>query len=225
MKTMMCVLILLVSSFCCSAYALEVQGKQVNMENAIDHLKKAKAIMGLYQPGNKPDVDALEQINRSIDSLEKATPNKGGHREAAVKLLNQALKADSNSTVGKLADQAIEEVKKGIKFADDEAAKNAAKPYVQTNMIAGADHREKARAILSKGKPGGKIDKEAISQLNNAKASLEKSDPNKGGHREKAVDLITQAIKASTLDAAVKLTDLAIEEVKMGIDYAEKHKK
>lgn len=44
---------------------------------------------------------ALEQLRGARASLEQATPNKGGHREAAISLI----------------DQAIVQVKEGIAFA------------------------------------------------------------------------------------------------------------
>jgi hypothetical protein len=47
----------------------------------------------------------------------------------------------------------------------------------------------------------------ALNSLHKAKMQLEKAEPDKGGHREKAIELVNQAI----------------EEVKMGIEYADKH--
>lgn len=51
---------------------------------------------------NQPDMEAaLEQLRGARASLERAAPNKGGHREAAMGLI----------------DQAIIQVKEGIAFA------------------------------------------------------------------------------------------------------------
>ena len=58
-----------------SAYAGYAWARQVHMHNALDHLQAAKA------------------------ELKKATHNKGGHRKAAIALVNDA----------------IDQVKKGIK--------------------------------------------------------------------------------------------------------------
>ena len=49
--------------------------------------------------------------------------------------------------------------------------------------------------------------KAALESLHKAKMQLEKAEPDKGGHRVKAIELVTQAI----------------EEVKMGIEYDNKH--
>lgn len=235
--------IFVAACFCCSigltAYASENQAtavpvkqnvptKQNNMEAAIDHLNKAKALLGLSQPGARPDRDTIGQINKARMSLEAADDNKGGHRVNAIKMVNHVVKADTNANAGKLIDQVIDEVKKGIAFAENTAIQKAAekaKPPVQKDMIAAIEHLEKAKAILATAKTGSKLDKDVVEQLNRAKTKLEQAAPNKGGHREKAIGLINQAVKASTPDTAVKLTDLAIEEVKMGIAFAEKRGK
>lgn len=58
------------------------------------------------------------------------------------------------------------------------------------------------RAFAGEGQPNMR---EALHHLQEAKESLEKSTANKGGHREKALDM----------------TQKAIEEVKAGIQFAE----
>ncbi|MBF0506009.1 MAG: hypothetical protein HQL09_04150 [Nitrospirae bacterium] len=45
---------------------------------------------------------ALERLKEAKEQLEKAAPNKGGHREKAIELINHA----------------IEQVKKGIEFGE-----------------------------------------------------------------------------------------------------------
>jgi hypothetical protein len=47
----------------------------------------------------------------------------------------------------------------------------------------------------------------ALESLHKAKTQLEKAEPDKGGHRVKAIDLVSQAI----------------EEVKMGMEYDNRH--
>jgi tetratricopeptide (TPR) repeat protein len=229
--------ILAVSFYCLtvfSAFAAEnkfnatpnIQVKQKNMESAFDHLNKAKAMMKLSPQGSKPDRDTIEQLNKAMFSLEKAAPNKGGHREAAMGLLNQALVANTNAKTWRLVELTIEEVKKGMAYADNSAAQKAAEkaaPPVQKNMVDAIDHLEKAKAMLSMAKRGSRLDKDAIEQFNKANAKLEQASPNKGGHREKAIGLINQAVRASTPETATKLADLAMDEIKRGIAFADKH--
>jgi hypothetical protein len=53
--------------------------------------------------GNQPHMDnALNHLQAARVELERATPNKGGHRERAIRLI----------------DQAINQVRAGIKFAN-----------------------------------------------------------------------------------------------------------
>jgi len=47
----------------------------------------------------------------------------------------------------------------------------------------------------------------ALNSLHKAKMQLEKAEPDKGGHRVKAIELVNQAI----------------EEVRMGIEYDDRH--
>lgn len=200
--------------------------KPSHMEKAIEHLNKAKAMLGLLQPSAKLDRDTISQINKAKANLEEAGDNKGEHRVKAIELLKEAIKAGNASNAGKLVDQAMDETKQGIAFAADLAAKKAAEkaiPPVQKHMMAAVESLEKAKALITTAKPGSKPDKDTIAQFHKAKTSLEKAEHNKGGHREKAIELVKQAIKASTSDAAAKLADQAIAETNAGIDFAQKH--
>jgi hypothetical protein len=196
------------------------QVTQPYMTAAIDHLNKAKAILGLTQPTAKLDKDAVEQIKQARASLEKAEANKGGFRGSAFKLIDKALKAETNAKAGPLLDQAIGEVKKGIDFANKAAEK--AKPPVQKNMVAAMDALEVAKKQLMDQRVGTKPSKDVILQLNKAQASLQQAEANKAGHRKAAMDLITQASKADTADSALKLVTSAIDEIKLGIAAADK---
>jgi hypothetical protein len=119
--------------------------------------------------GAMPDQPNMQAARGSLQTakteLQKATPDKGGHRVNALKLINAA----------------IGEVNAGIAFD---------RRHNHTDLF-----------VVSPDQPHMQA---ALNALENAKASLNKATPDKGGHRAKALDLVRDAI----------------DEVKKGIEAA-----
>lgn len=110
--------------------------------------------------GAVPDQPNMQAARSSLQTaraeLQKATPDKGGHRVNAIGLVNSA----------------IAEVNEGIAF----------------------DRRHNHLSTLTAG-PDQPHMQNALTALENAKDSLEKATTDKGGHRNKALDYVKDAIK------------------------------
>lgn len=123
---------------------------------------------------NQPKMEkALSSLESANDFLEKATPDKGGHRVKAIALVKQA----------------IAETERGIDFDlthSGEARRRRDVAGRRTQSVAqNADYQVNMQR--------------ALSSLVNAQKSLEIATPDKGGHRTKAIDLVKQAIKETQL--------------------------
>ena len=109
--------------------------------------------------GAVPDQPNMQAAKTSLQTaraeLQKATPDKGGHRVNALKLINAA----------------IQEVNAGINFG---------RAHNHANIFAGTPDQPHMQ--------------NALTALENAKDSLDKATPDKGGHRAKAIDLVKNAI-------------------------------
>jgi len=114
--------------------------------------------------GAVPDQPNMQAARSSLQTaraeLQKATPDKGGHRVNAMGLVNSA----------------ITEVNAGIAF---DRRHNHVSTLAAENVF-GPDQPHMQNALTA---------------LENAKASLEKATTDKGGHRNKALDYVKDAIK------------------------------
>ena len=114
--------------------------------------------------GAVPDQPNMQAARTSLQTaraeLQKATPDKGGHRVNAIGLVNSA----------------IAEVNAGIAF---DRRHNHVGTLTAENLF-GADQPHMQNALTA---------------LENAKDSLEKATTDKGGHRNKALDYVKDAIK------------------------------
>ena len=123
--------------------------------------------------GAVPDQPNMEAARSSLQTakaeLQKALPDKGGHRVTAIKLVAAA----------------IAEVNQGIAFA---RRHNHASALTAETLFAGTPDQPHMQS--------------ALTALENARDSLDKAEPDKGGHRAKAIDYVKGAI----------------EEVKKGIE-------
>ena len=108
---------------------------------------------------------ARNDLNKAEKSLRKATADKGGHRARAMDLITQA----------------VNEVNRGIEFdrstPRDRRRKNN---FDETNFVAASFDQPNM--------------KEAKEHLKNALDHLQRASADKGGHRERAMDLIRSAI-------------------------------
>ena len=114
--------------------------------------------------GAVPDQPNMQAARSSLQTaraeLQKATPDKGGHRVNAIGLVNSA----------------IAEVNAGIAF---DRRHNHVSTLRAENLF-GPDQPHMQNALTA---------------LENAKDSLEKATTDKGGHRNKALDYVKDAIK------------------------------
>lgn len=114
--------------------------------------------------GAVPDQPNMQAARTSLQTaraeLQKATPDKGGHRVNAIGLVNSA----------------IAEVNEGIAF--DRRHNHVS--MLTTENLFGPDQPHMQNALTA---------------LENAKDSLEKATTDKGGHRNKALDYVKDAIK------------------------------
>ena len=111
---------------------------------------------------DQPNMQAARSsLNTARAELQKATPDKGGHRVNAIGLINSA----------------IAEVNAGIAF--DRRHNHGS--LVPENLFAGSPDQPHMQ--------------NALTALENAKDSLEKATTDKGGHRNKALDYVKDAIK------------------------------
>lgn len=119
---------------------------------------------------DQPNMQAARtSLQTARNELQKATPDKGGHRANAIKLITAA----------------IQEVNAGIGFARSHNHASLIKVEDLFGLSPDQPHMQNA-----------------LTALGNAKDSLDKADPDKGGHRAKALGFVNDAI----------------DEVKKGID-------
>ena len=107
---------------------------------------------------------AKVNLNQAKNNLNKATVDKGGHRNKARELTNQALA----------------EVNKGIKY--DRRSEN--ENFAAEEVVSGYETGSADQPFMEKAK---KDLEQALTNLKNATAD-------KGGHRNKAIDLVKDAI-------------------------------
>jgi hypothetical protein len=112
-------------------------------------------------------LDALEQAKAA---LQAATSNKGGHREKAMDLIQQAMG----------------EVHAGIEWADQHPT-DVGRPLppsrpepVPTEVAGGAEQSNMSKAMIS---------------LREARKQLMDAEGDKGGHRARALDIIENAMR------------------------------
>jgi ABC-type transporter Mla subunit MlaD len=139
-------------------------------------MKKFRSILGLAisfaltaslfaMSVDQPFMESAKvNLNQAKNNLNKATQDKGGHRNKAKSLVNQAL----------------DEVNQGIKYDRRNNQENfATEEFISSFETNSADQpfMEKAKTDLE----------QALNNLKNATAD-------KGGHRNKAIDLVKEAI-------------------------------
>ena len=107
---------------------------------------------------------AKNNLNQAKGNLNKATADKGGHRNKALALVNDA----------------IEEVNKGIAYDRH----NGREDFNEEDLFAGTTPAAPDQAFMQKAKDN----------LQQAKNNLNNATPDKGGHRNKALDLVKDAI-------------------------------
>ena len=124
--------------------------------------------------GAAPDQPFMQAARADLQTakgeLQRATPDKGGHRVKALTLVNQA----------------IAQVNQGIAF---DRRHNHASALNAETLFAAPDQPHMTAALAA---------------LESAKNNLDRATSDKGGHRQKALDLVKDAIS----------------EVKKGIDAA-----
>jgi|SRR5215510_742875 len=115
--------------------------------------------------GAVPDQPNMEAARGSLQTakaeLQKALPDKGGHRVNALKLVNAA----------------IAEVNQGIAFARKH---NHASALTLESLFGGTPDQPHMQ--------------NALTALESARDSLDKAEPDKGGHRAKAIGYVKDAI-------------------------------
>jgi len=115
--------------------------------------------------GAVPDQPNMEAARTSLQTakaeLQKALPDKGGHRVNALKLVNAA----------------IAEVNQGIAFARKH---NHASALTLESLFGGTPDQPHMQ--------------NALTALESARDSLDKAEPDKGGHRAKAIGYVKDAI-------------------------------
>jgi len=112
---------------------------------------------------------ALAALQRADVSLERATPNKGGHRERAIQLVRQAMGA----------------VDAGMRYAaahstEVGAAEGPALPEPVDQNVQGAERQPNMA--------------QAVVELREARRQLREARADKGGYRVQALSLIEQAL-------------------------------
>lgn len=123
---------------------------------------------------NQPNMEkALSSLESANDFLEKATPDKGGHRVRAIALVKQA----------------IAETERGIKFDLTHSGEARRRRDVAGRRIQSVAQNAEYQPNMQR----------ALASLVNAQKSLEIATPDKGGHRTKAIDLVKRAIKETQL--------------------------
>ena len=125
----------------------------------------ASVAAALDQPNMKA---ARGDLNKAENSLRKATADKGGHREKALNLIERA----------------ITEINRGIEYdrnhiTPGRRGRRGSSDFEENNFAAASDQ------------PNMKAAKE---HLQDAINHLQRADKDKGGHREKAIELVRDAI-------------------------------
>ncbi len=110
---------------------------------------------------------ARNDLNKAEKSLRKATADKGGHRSRAINLVNQAI-AEVNRGIA--FDRNNPKDRRQRRNSDFDESNSIASSFDQSNMKAAKEHLEDA--------------------LNN----LQRADNDKGGHRQRAINLVREAI-------------------------------
>lgn len=108
---------------------------------------------------------AKTNLNQAKGNLNKATADKGGHRNRALALINEA----------------IEQVNKGIAYD----RRNGREDFNEEDLWTGVESGASDQPNMEKAK----------TNLNQAKNNLNNATPDKGGHRNKALDLVKEAIE------------------------------
>jgi len=182
------------------------KNSQHNMNKAIKFLRLAKSTV----VGN----GKLANLLKARKALVDAAPNKGGHRAAAILLVNEALKLSKNKKNGKankVIQKAINQTKKGKVFAN----KHSKNKYKQHSMTKAVKFLKLAKnTVVGKGK---------LANLLTARRALVAAKPNKGGDRVAAIALIDKSFKAlknKKPGKANKLIQKAINQTKAGIQHA-----
>ena len=114
---------------------------------------------------------ARNDLNKAEKSLRKATADKGGHRARAINLINQA----------------IAEVNLGIEYdrthiTPGKRGRRGSSDFDESNFMA---------VSTSADQPNMQAAKES---LQDALSHLQRASADKGGHRERAMDLVRSAI-------------------------------
>jgi len=118
---------------------------------------------------------ALGHLHEAEAELTKASPNKGGHREKAMQLVQQA----------------ESETEQGIAFYNKTpGAKSEASSPASSGQLAADQTADTTANQNAQREPHMSA---ALGHLHEAEAELKKASANKGGHREKAMQLIVQA--------------------------------
>ncbi len=112
---------------------------------------------------------AMAALQRANESLERATPNKGGHRERAIQLVRQAMSA----------------VDAGMRYAaahptEVGVAEGPAGPEPVDENVPGAERQPNMHR--------------AVVELREARRQLREAKRDKGGYRVQALSLIEQAL-------------------------------
>jgi hypothetical protein len=131
---------------------------------------------------------ALEHLRNADQQLQNAAENKGGHRVRAMQLVEQAMS----------------QVEQGIQYANGPGARNRAAASTPAPPSEVAADQNAARLAQEYQSREPKLSA-ALNELAQANAELERSATNKGGHREQAMQLISQATS----------------EIQQGVQYAQ----
>lgn len=107
---------------------------------------------------------ARTKLNLAKGNLNSATPDKGGHRNKALKLVNDAL----------------EEVEKGIRFD----RRNGREDFDADELFSNSEPNSADQPFMKKAKEN----------LEKGLSDLQKATADKGGHRNKAISLVKEAI-------------------------------
>jgi hypothetical protein len=130
---------------------------------------------------------ALEHLRNANQQLQNAAQNKGGHRVRAMQLVEQAMA----------------QVEQGIQYANGPGAGNRAAASTPAPSAVAAD--QNAARLAQEYRPREPKMAAALNELAQANAELQRATTNKGGHREQAMQLISQATS----------------EIQQGIQYAQ----
>jgi len=123
------------------------------------------SLMALPTNIDQPNMKAARNnLNQAKGNLNKATPDKGGHRNKALALVNDA----------------IAQVNKGIAYDK----RNGREDFDEADLFGNAESLTPDQPFMKKAKDN----------LQQAKNNLQNATPDKGGHRNKALDLVKDAI-------------------------------